>query len=89
MSGFTHMVPGPTYRVVQSFTDFDGRVHAVGDLWTYRGESFLPYDDGLSLFVTINGREQQIRMRDTPDDQGPIVDNFSDYLVEETGQECH
>ena len=83
MSGFTHMVPDRTYRVVQSFTDFDGRVHAVGDRWTFRGESFLPYDEGLSLFVTINDREQQVRMRLFPEDQGPLVDNFKDYLVEE------
>lgn len=85
MSGFTHMVPDRSYRVARPFTDFDGRMHAVGDLWTYKGESFLPYDDGLSLFVSINGREAQIRMRVAPEDQGPIIDRFADYLVEETG----
>ena len=76
------MTPGPTYRVVRPFTDFDGRRHAAGDLWTYRSESFLPYDDGLTLFVTINGQEAQIRMRVTPDDQGPIIDSFAEYLIE-------
>ena len=83
MSSFTHMVPGRRYRVVQAFTDFDGRVHSVGEVWTFSGENFLPYDDGLSLFVTINGQEEHIRMRLHPEDQGPLVDNFAAYLVEE------
>lgn len=85
MSGFTHMVPERTYRVVQPFTDFDRQVHAVGDIWTWRSESFLPYDDGLSLFVSINGREQQIRMRLHPEEQGALIQNFAAYLVEEPG----
>ncbi|RYE85053.1 MAG: DUF3601 domain-containing protein [Hyphomicrobiales bacterium] len=82
MSAITHMAPGQSYRVVRPFTDFDGRVHAVGDIWQFRGESFLPYDDGLSLFVTINGKDEQVRMRLDPEDQGRIVDWFADYLEE-------
>ncbi|MCE3290499.1 MAG: hypothetical protein K0R83_2511 [Caulobacter sp.] len=82
-SGFTHLVQGRTYRVAQPFTDFDHRAHAVGDVWTYSSESFLPYDDGLSLFVSINGEDQQIRMCLHPEEQGPLIQDFAAYLVEE------
>lgn len=77
---FEHLTPGARYEVVQPFTDFDGREHAVGEAWTYLTYSFLPYDDGLSLFATIDGVDQQVRMHWTQEDQGSVIDRLGDYL---------
>jgi hypothetical protein len=68
--------------VVKAFCDFDGDEHPEGESWLYLGDSFLPYDDGLSLFVSIDGqREWHIRMRWTPEDQGPIIDSIQKYVA--------
>jgi hypothetical protein len=76
------MREGGRYVVIKAFTNFDGREHPVGEQWTFRGDNFLPYDDGLSLFLTIEGQgERQIRMRWIPGDQGEILDRFRDYVV--------
>jgi hypothetical protein len=67
--------------VVKQFTDFDGNVHPVGESWTYLGKNFVPYHDGLSLYVAPDGqREWQIRMQWLPEGQGPIIDNLESYL---------
>jgi hypothetical protein len=78
---FQHLVIGKRYRVVRAFTDFDRRGHPAGEEWTFEGHSFLPYDDGLSLFVQPDkGGAHQIRMRWTPEDQGPVVDALREYV---------
>jgi hypothetical protein len=74
--------PGVRYRVIQAFTDFDRQVHPVGEEWSYLGTAFLPYDDGRSLFVSLDGvGEWHIRMQDRPEEQGPILDNLNAYVV--------
>jgi len=74
---------GRRYRVLRDFTDFDGDVHVKGETWTFLGSSFLPYDDGLSLFVSLDGRrEWQIRMQVRPEAQGPVLDRLSDYIAD-------
>jgi hypothetical protein len=50
---FAHLWPERDYGVVQSFRDFDGQEHPAGESWIFIGPSFLPHDDGLSLFVRI------------------------------------
>ncbi|MBX3529887.1 MAG: DUF3601 domain-containing protein [Rhizobiaceae bacterium] len=78
---FQHLVIGRRYRVVMSFTDYDRGEHPVGEEWIFEGHSFLPYDDGLSLFVAYDdGRTQQIRMRWAPEDQGPVIDGLRNYI---------
>ena len=78
---FKHLKIGERYRVIRAFTDFDGGNHPVGEEWTFEGHSFLPYDDGLSLFVSPGeGAMRHIRMRWTDDDQGPVVDALESYL---------
>ena len=73
---------GTRYRVTRSFVDFDGHTHAVGEEWTFLGTSFLPYDDGLSVFIADEtGRERQIRMQWRDEAQGPVIDHFQDYLA--------
>ncbi len=79
-TSFGHLWPDKTYVVVQPFRDFDGQEHRVGESWIFIGSSFLPYDDGLSLFADIDGQRRQIRMQWRDDQQGPIIDNLADYV---------
>ena len=81
--GYLHMEAGKRYRVVKEFKDFDGQVHAVGETWTYVGTAFLPYDDGRSIFVSLDGeREWHIRMQDREEEQRGILDDLKSYVVE-------
>lgn len=77
---FAHLWPERDYVVVKTFRDFDGGVHEPGENWTFIGSSFLPYDDGLSLFAVIGGLRRQVRMQWRDEEQGPIIDNLKDYL---------
>ena len=73
---------GRRYRVSRGFTDFDGDPHRPGEEWTFLGASFLPQDDGLSLFVSLDGvREWQIRMQWRSDAQGEVLDTLSAYVA--------
>ena len=79
---FEFLEAGKRYKVVAEFTDFDGDVHRPGEEWTFLGSSFLPYDDGLSLFVSPDGsRERQIRMQWRPESQGGIIDALRKYVA--------
>jgi hypothetical protein len=41
----------------------------------------LPHDDGLSLFVSLDGdREWHIRLQWRDDQQGPLIDRLEDYI---------
>ena len=77
---FAHLAPERDYVVVRAFGDFDGGEHSIGEVWTFIGSSFLPYDDGLSLFALIDGQRRQIRMQWRDEQQGAIIDNLKDYL---------
>lgn len=77
---FAHLQTDRTYVVIRAFRDFDRDEHPVGETWTFIGSSFLPYDDGLSLFAVIDGRERQVRMQWRDEEQGPIIDRLADYL---------
>jgi hypothetical protein len=80
--GFHHMTAGKRYRVIKPFKDFDGQEHPVGEEWTYIGTAFLPYDDGRSIFVSLDGeKEWHIRMQDRAEEQGPILDRLQDYVA--------
>ena len=62
--------------------DFDNAIHPVGESWIFLRSSFLPYDDGLSLFVSVDGKaERQIRMQWRDEEQGPIIDHLADYVT--------
>ena len=72
---------GLNYRVVRAFTDHDGHVHPEGESWRFLGSAFLPYDDGLSWFVSLDGkREWHIRMQWRAEEQGAVVDNLAQYV---------
>ena len=78
--GFKHLVSNHDYLVVQDFVDFDNGQHPAGERWTFIGSSFLPYDDGLSLFIVIAGQRRQIRMQWRDEEQGPIIDHLQNYV---------
>lgn len=87
LSDFRHLKIGRRYQVVKAFADFDGDEHPVGETWRFEGHSFLPYDDGLSLYVTrpldittADAAPHQIRMRWTPEDQGEVIDHLDAYI---------
>jgi hypothetical protein len=62
--------------------DFDGDAHVPGEEWTFLGASFLPHEDGLSLFVSLDGqREWQIRMQWRADAQGDVLYALSAYVA--------
>ena len=72
---------GRRYRVLRAFTDYDGDVHPPGEEWTFLGTSFLPYDDGLSLFVSLDGRQEwQMRMQMRPEAQGAVLDALESFI---------
>ena len=81
-SEFKGLRRGRRYRVAKAFRDFDGAEHTEGETWFFLGHAFLPYDDGLSLFVSLDGhREWHVRMRWTPDDQGQVIDSLEKFVV--------
>ena len=72
---------GRRYRVRRAFTDFDGDTHRPGEEWIFLGTSFLPHDDGLSLFVSLDGaQEWHIRMQWRPESQGEVLDALDAYV---------
>jgi uncharacterized protein YbjT (DUF2867 family) len=76
---------GRRYEVIRAFTDFDGSEHPVGETWTFTGYSFLPYEDGLSLFVaTEEVPLRHIRMQWRRETQGDVLDAFADYVRDVT-----
>jgi hypothetical protein len=79
-AAFAHLEPGRHYEVVEPFVDYDSGEHRAGERWTYLTYNFVPYDDGLSLFATIDGLDRQIRMRWTREDQGAIIDALDQYV---------
>lgn len=77
-----HLTPGQRYRVVCAFVDHDGIVHPVGETWRFLRSDFLPYEDGLSLFVAMpGGAERQIRLQWRPEAEGPVIDALDQYVL--------
>lgn len=72
---------GERYEVIQEFTDYDQHLHAVGESWVFLGYSFLPYDDGMSFFVSFDGEQEwHIRLQWRPEEQGQLLDNLEQYI---------
>lgn len=78
---YGHLHAGRAYRVVRAFVDFDGVTHPEGERWTFLGSNYLPHDAGLSLFVSLDGKQEwHLRMQCYPEAQGPVVDRLEQYL---------
>ena len=75
--------PGQIYRVKAAFVDYDRKEHPVGETWRFVRHNFVPYDDGLTLYLEplneTNGH-RVIRLRCAPGDQEAIADHFSDFV---------
>ena len=72
---------GNKYRVVQPFSDYSGYLHPIGEEWMFLGYSFVPYDEGLSLFITFNQLEEwNIPMLYNENGQQDIIESFSEYI---------
>jgi hypothetical protein len=72
---------GERYEVIQAFADYDQHLHAVGESWVLLGYSFLPYDDGMSFFVSFDGEQEwHIRLQWRPEEQGQLLDNLAQYI---------
>jgi len=78
------LTPGRIYRVTKAFTDFDKSVHNIGESWIFISKSFLPYEDGLTIFIEQNGSKRSFRMQARLEEQDEIIANFSSYVDEET-----
>jgi len=76
------LMPGKTYRVISAFKDYDGTLHPVGENWRFVEKNFLPYEDGLSLFIEKNGEYASFRLQWRAETQGQIIDDFSDFVEE-------
>ena len=74
------LFPGQTYRVITAFKDYDGIIHAVGERWRFVGKNFLPYEDGLTLLVEMNGQNVSLRLQWREETQGQVIDNFSEHV---------
>lgn len=80
MDNSVRLIPGQLYKVTKQFIDFDRISHDPGETWVYQGTHFLPYDDGLTLHVLLNGKEVVFRLQWREEEQGPIIDHFSEYV---------
>ncbi len=76
------LIQGKPYRVITDFVDYDGLHHKVGESWSFTGHDFLPYDDGLTIYIIRDGKNSALRMQSSPESQGAIVDAFSDFVEE-------
>jgi len=80
-TSFKFLQAGKRYTVIREFTDYDQRCHPKGEQWTFSGYSSLPYEDGISFFVTADGQQEyQVRLQWRPEEQGYILDNLADYI---------
>lgn len=78
---YRHLLAGKKYRVATSFIDYDGDAHHAGEAWTFLGFSFLPYEDGLSLFVSLDGcGEWLIRLQLRAEEQAEVVNNLEHHI---------
>jgi len=76
------LTPGKQYRLVAAFVDYDGIAHPIGESWAFLGKNFLPYEDGLTLFVERDGKEVPLRLQWRAETQGQIIDHFSEFVEE-------
>jgi len=53
----------------------------VGEEWTFLGHSFLPHEDGMSFFVSLDGQQEWlIRLQWLPEQQGAVLDSIGEYV---------
>ena len=81
---FKHLHPGIRYHVIRPFFDHDCIGHPAGETWRFAGSNFLPYEDGLSLFVIRDDeRIQHIRLQWRTEAQGDVIDALDRHIAEQ------
>ena len=82
MSNPLKLIPGQKYKVAKEFFDYDKIFHPVGETWTFAGTNFLPYEDGLTLYVTVEDLPKQIsyRLQWRQEEQALIIENFIQFV---------
>jgi hypothetical protein len=80
MNDISNLKKDKTYAVIKEFTDFDGKIHRVGETWTFAKTTFLPYESGLSLFVIENGKNVMYRFQDIAEEQQELLSDFMSYV---------
>ncbi len=74
---------GRKYRVIREFRDYDRFLHQVGETWTFCAWNFLPYDNGMSFFVSLDGsQEWHMRLQWCPEEQGQVLDHLEEYVAQ-------
>ena len=72
---------GRRYTVVCAFKDFDGDEHPVGETWTFLTHSYIPYHNGLSLFISLDGEQEwQLPLCLIREEQAGIGGDLPRYL---------
>lgn len=75
------LIPGRRYEVILPFVDFDGDLHEPPQQWVFLGHNFVPYDDGLMLWVIWgDGSRGVMRFCWDENHQGHILDAFERYV---------
>lgn len=85
MSNPLNLTPGKKYKVVKPFTDHDKHVHEPGQTWTFVETNFLPYEDGLTVHLTLDGNPNKVllfRLQWRREEQADIIEHFRDYVEE-------
>ena len=78
---YQHLIPGSWYQIAKTFHDFDDLPRPRGTIFRYLGYRFLPYDDGLTLFVSFgDGNESTIRLQWRSGSQAEVLEDFRIYV---------
>ncbi len=80
MTDIYNLKNGATYKVTKEFTDFDGKIHEVGETWAFEKITYLPYHSGVSLFVIEDGKEVIYRFQDEAEGQQGFLTDLTNYI---------
>lgn len=73
---FSRMKPGERFRVLRSFTDFDGQSIEQGRVLTFRSYNYFHYDGGYTLYF----EEGVIRLAGIDTANRELLENLEAYL---------
>ena len=82
MSNPLKLIPGQKYKLVKPFTDYDKEIHPIGETWAFITTNFLPYEDGLTVHISlgVDPKEWMFRLQWRREEQADIIENFGDYV---------
>jgi hypothetical protein len=78
---FKHLIPGRQYTIAQAFVDYYGTTYSVGETYTFLGNNFLPYEDGLTLHFAHAFEQVSIYLQWRGETQAAIIDNLEIYFI--------